>query len=138
MLFLAIAAVLGLLLAGPAAADSPLIIKGQLDKTVFTGPAKVTVAITISNAGEGDMPGPVTLYYPSGKQVEEFGSPTLTVGASRSWAGTWDVSQKELEAGKISLKSPIGAALMGKKVGETVEVRVPSGTLRLRIDSITQ
>lgn len=102
MLFLAIAAVLGMLLAGPAAADSPLIIKGQLDKTVFTGPAKVTVAITISNAGEGDMPGPVTLYYPSGKQVEEFGSPTLTVGASRSWAGTWDVSQKELEAGKVS------------------------------------
>ena len=46
--------------------------------------------------------------------------------------------EMDLEAGKISLTSPIGAALMGKKVGETVEVRVPSGTLRLRIDSITQ
>ena len=46
--------------------------------------------------------------------------------------------EMDLEAGKISLKSPIGAALMGKKVGETVEVRVPSGTLRLRIDSISQ
>lgn len=46
--------------------------------------------------------------------------------------------EMDFEAGKISLKSPIGAALMGKKVGETVEVRVPSGTLRLRIDSITQ
>lgn len=46
--------------------------------------------------------------------------------------------EMDLEAGKISLKSPIGAALMGKKVGETVEVRVPSGTLLLRIDSITQ
>ena len=46
--------------------------------------------------------------------------------------------EMDLEAGKISLKSPIGAALMGKKVGETVEVRVPSGILRLRIDSITQ
>lgn len=46
--------------------------------------------------------------------------------------------EMDLEAGKISLKSPIGAALMGKKVGETVEVRVPSGTLRLRIDSIRQ
>ena len=45
--------------------------------------------------------------------------------------------EMDLEAGKISLKSPIGAALMGKKVGETVEARVPSGTLRLRIDSIT-
>ena len=46
--------------------------------------------------------------------------------------------EMDLEAGKISLKSPVGAALMGKKVGETVEVRVPSGILRLRIDSISQ
>ena len=43
----------------------------------------------------------------------------------------------DLEAGKISLKSPIGAALMGKKVGEMAEVQIPSGTLRLRIESIT-
>ena len=42
-----------------------------------------------------------------------------------------------LEAGRISLKSPIGAALMGRKVGEIAEAQVPSGTLRLRIDSIT-
>ena len=45
--------------------------------------------------------------------------------------------EMNLEAGKISLKSPIGAALMGRKVGETVEVSVPSGTLTLRIDSIS-
>ena len=44
--------------------------------------------------------------------------------------------EMDLEAGKISLKSPIGAALMGKKAGETTEVQVPSGTLRLRIESI--
>ena len=43
----------------------------------------------------------------------------------------------DLEAGKISLKSPIGAALMGKKVGEMAEVQIPSGILRLRIESIT-
>ena len=43
----------------------------------------------------------------------------------------------DLEAGKISLKSPIGAALMGKKVGEITEVQIPSGILRLRIESIT-
>jgi len=45
--------------------------------------------------------------------------------------------EMDLEAGKISLKSPIGAALMGKKAGEIAEAKVPSGTLRLRIDSIT-
>ena len=45
--------------------------------------------------------------------------------------------EMNLEAGKISLKSPIGAALMGKKVGEISEAQVPSGTLRLRIEKIT-
>ena len=45
--------------------------------------------------------------------------------------------EMDLEAGKISLKSPIGAALMGKKVGEIAEAQVPSGTLRLKIESIT-
>ena len=46
--------------------------------------------------------------------------------------------EMNLEAGKISLKSPIGAALMGKKVGEIAEAKVPSGTVRLRIESISQ
>ena len=45
--------------------------------------------------------------------------------------------EMDLEAGRISLKSPIGASLMGRKVGEIAEAQVPSGTLRLRIDSIT-
>ena len=45
--------------------------------------------------------------------------------------------EMDLEAGKISLKSPIGAALMGKRVGETAEVTAPSGTMRLRVESIT-
>ena len=44
--------------------------------------------------------------------------------------------EMDLKAGKISLNSPIGAALMGKKVGEIAEAQVPSGTLRLRIESI--
>ena len=45
--------------------------------------------------------------------------------------------EMDLEAGKISLKSPIGAALTGRKVGEIAEAQVPSGTMRLRIESIT-
>lgn len=45
--------------------------------------------------------------------------------------------EMNLEAGKISLKSPVGAALMGKKVGEIAEASVPSGILRLRIENIT-
>jgi transcription elongation factor GreA len=45
--------------------------------------------------------------------------------------------EMNLEAGKISLKSPIGAALMGRKVGEIAEAQVPSGTIRLKIEGIT-
>ena len=44
--------------------------------------------------------------------------------------------EANLREGKISIKSPIAQALMGKRSGDTVEVRVPAGTLRLRIDSI--
>ena len=41
-----------------------------------------------------------------------------------------------LQEGKISCKSPIGMALMGKKVGEVVDVNAPSGVLQLRIESV--
>lgn len=37
---------------------------------------------------------------------------------------------------KISIKSPIAQALLGKKAGDVVEVRVPAGTLNLRIEQI--
>ncbi len=38
---------------------------------------------------------------------------------------------------KILLTSPIGQGLVGKKIGEQVEVPIPSGTLRLRIVNIS-
>ena len=44
--------------------------------------------------------------------------------------------EANLREGKISIKSPIGQALLNKKVGDVVEVRVPAGTLKLRIESI--
>jgi transcription elongation factor GreA len=44
--------------------------------------------------------------------------------------------EMDLEAGKISLNSPIGAALLGKKVGEIAEAQTPSGLLRLRIEAL--
>lgn len=39
---------------------------------------------------------------------------------------------------KLSIKSPIAQALMGKHVGDVVEVKVPAGIQRLRIESIQQ
>ncbi len=45
--------------------------------------------------------------------------------------------EMNLEEGKISCKCPIGLALMGKKVGDEVDVAAPSGTFRIRIESVT-
>lgn len=45
--------------------------------------------------------------------------------------------EMNLEEGKISLKSPIGQALMGKRVGDIAEVQAPAGTMKLRIEKLT-
>ena len=39
---------------------------------------------------------------------------------------------------KISNESPVGAALMGKKVGSVVEVSVPDGVIKFKILEITK
>ncbi|MCX8112053.1 MAG: transcription elongation factor GreA [Bacteroidia bacterium] len=38
-----------------------------------------------------------------------------------------------VRAGKISVESPIGKALLGRSIGEEVEVQVPAGKMRLKI-----
>lgn len=45
--------------------------------------------------------------------------------------------EMDLQNGKISCKSPIGMALMGKKVGDIVNVQAPSGVFQLRIESMS-
>lgn len=45
--------------------------------------------------------------------------------------------EANMNEGKISIKSPIAQALLSKKQGDVVEVRVPAGTIKLRIDSVT-
>jgi transcription elongation factor GreA len=47
--------------------------------------------------------------------------------------GTVEANPKE---GKISIESPVGKALLGKKKGQTVEVRAPSGARKLKIVEI--
>ena len=46
--------------------------------------------------------------------------------------------EANLREGKISIKSPIAQALLNKKVGDVVEVKVPAGIQRLRIENITR
>ncbi len=50
------------------------------------------------------------------------------------------VSQEDadFEQGRISISSPIGKALYGKVVGDTVQVKVPAGVMELQIQEITK
>lgn len=45
--------------------------------------------------------------------------------------------EANLKEGKISIKSPIAEALLGKKAGDEVDVKVPAGRIRLRIESVS-
>ena len=46
-------------------------------------------------------------------------------------------NEADLRAGKISIKTPIAQGLLGKKVGDEVEITIPRGKIRLRIENIT-
>ena len=46
-------------------------------------------------------------------------------------------NEADLKLGKISVDSPIGKALLGKKVGEKVDVQVPAGKVTFEISEIT-
>lgn len=49
------------------------------------------------------------------------------------------VSEKEadLKSGKISVTSPIGRGLLGKKVGEIAEIQAPNGMVKFKIEEIS-
>ena len=46
-------------------------------------------------------------------------------------------NEEDLRAGKISIKTPIAQRLLGKKVGDEVEIQIPRGTIKLRIENIS-
>ena len=46
-------------------------------------------------------------------------------------------NEADLRQGKISIKTPIAQGLLGKKVGDEAEIKIPRGTIRPRIDSTT-
>ncbi|NBC17760.1 MAG: transcription elongation factor GreA [Bacteroidetes bacterium] len=50
------------------------------------------------------------------------------------------VSQEEADLAqqKISIKSPIGKGLLGKEIGDVVEIDVPAGTVKLKILDISR
>jgi transcription elongation factor GreA len=47
-------------------------------------------------------------------------------------------NEADLKAGKISVDSPIGKGLLGKKVGQVADIKVPSGTMKFEIVSLAR
>lgn len=50
------------------------------------------------------------------------------------------VSEEEadLKRGRISVKSPVGKAILGREVGDIVEIQVPAGTMHFELLEITR
>jgi len=46
-------------------------------------------------------------------------------------------NEADLKAGKISVTSPIGKGLLGKKPGEVAEVQAPAGILKFKVENIS-
>lgn len=46
-------------------------------------------------------------------------------------------NEADLKAGKISVESPIGRGLLGKEVGDVVEIETPGGIVKFEILSIS-
>lgn len=46
--------------------------------------------------------------------------------------------EADMAAGKFSVRSPVGQALLGKEVGDVVDAQVPAGTIKLEILEITR
>ena len=47
-------------------------------------------------------------------------------------------NEANLKEGKISVDSPIGKGLLGKKVGEVAEIEVPNGIMKFEVLEITR
>ena len=46
--------------------------------------------------------------------------------------------EADVKNAKISVTSPIGKGLLGKKVGDMVDIQVPNGTMRLEVTGISR
>ena len=47
-------------------------------------------------------------------------------------------SETNIKEGKLAVNSPIGKGLLGKEVGDVVEIRVPNGILNFEVLEISR
>ena len=72
-------------------------------------------------------------------KVSVLSKVSVTNMASKKTMSYQLVSEREadIKLGKISVTSPIGKGLLGKKLGEIAEVTTPGGTLKLKVENIS-
>lgn len=46
--------------------------------------------------------------------------------------------EADLKKGKISIKSPVGKAILGHEVGDTIDIKVPAGAMQFELIEITR
>ena len=76
------------------------VLRMDLSQNRFNRPQEVAVTISVTNPS-GEPLGPMALYYPNGKIIEEFGTPTLDEGETRTWEGRWTVTEEQLKQGRV-------------------------------------
>ncbi|MBI1978728.1 MAG: GreA/GreB family elongation factor [Candidatus Aenigmarchaeota archaeon] len=98
-------------------------------------PARRTTGSAFNVYGDpGDMPEA----FPTYENVVRVGMTVhiREVGSGGEHMYTIVNGQANLEQGKISKTSPVGSSLLGKRVGDEVDVNAPKGNIRYVIESI--
>jgi len=68
-----------------------------------------------------------------------FGATVTVIDEDTEEEKTWQIvgdQEADVKAGKISLSSPIARALIGKTIGDSVEVQAPGGARSYEIDNV--
>lgn len=98
--------------------------QGMLEGRILTLETMLRNVVMIEESSDGGVVG-------AGSTVDvkdEFGKQTFTL------VGPAEV---DVASGRISIESPMGKALLGHKVGETVQVASPGGTRGVKITKLS-
>lgn len=90
----------------------PVKLEVTVSPSTMSGPRTVDVNIRVTNTGDDDLPGNVSLYAPNGEIDANFGdggSTPLKIGAVYTATTTWKVTDSQLDSGKLTyqLKYPV-------------------------------
>lgn len=94
-----------MLLFASAMAEEPILPTLEVTPKTLTGTGTVRVNINVVNVSDSNTPISVTLYDPAENVVSDFGSGgtvTLEQGRSKSYSGSWTVTQAQLDSGRIT------------------------------------